>query len=200
MDLVGTSNRGKPNEVALRRVYREYKKAALSRKMEFTLTENELDDIIHQNCYYCGSLPSNSFPLYRTKDSPVFYYSGIDRVDNTIGYVKSNVVPCCSICNFAKSNLTLEQFTKWAKQLYFGLYKKITNKTPGELIDTLITIDIKCFMEQEKLCNRTDSTDIAEAAKKAQELNAKRNKVMRSIDALLDFDEDMVTDKTYGEK
>jgi hypothetical protein len=25
--------------------------------------------------------------------------TGIDRVDNSIGYVTSNIVPCCQICN-----------------------------------------------------------------------------------------------------
>jgi len=53
-------------------------------------------------------------------------------------------------------------------------------------------------MAQETLCSETDPIKIAEAAKTAQDLNAKRNKVMRSIDALLDFSEDMVTEKSYG--
>ena len=36
--------------------------------------------------------------------------SGLDRVDNAVGYVSPNLVPCCEVCNHMKWNLTREEF------------------------------------------------------------------------------------------
>ena len=44
-------------------------------------------------------------------------YSGIDRIDSLKDYTIENTVPCCKICNYAKSNLTLKQFQEWAIKL-----------------------------------------------------------------------------------
>lgn len=44
-------------------------------------------------------------------------YSGIDRVDSSVGYEIGNIVPACKICNFAKSNLTQDDFKSWAKRI-----------------------------------------------------------------------------------
>ena len=41
-------------------------------------------------------------------------YSGIDRIDSSVGYEPNNVVSCCKICNYAKSNLTKDDFINWA--------------------------------------------------------------------------------------
>lgn len=37
----------------------------------------------------------------------------IDRVDSSRGYVKGNVVLCCSIINKMKQNLTIEELINW---------------------------------------------------------------------------------------
>jgi hypothetical protein len=44
---------------------------------------------------------------------PTVTYGGIDRKDNTIGYVVGNVVPCCIVCNRAKMDLPYEAFLAW---------------------------------------------------------------------------------------
>lgn len=43
--------------------------------------------------------------------------SGLDRTDSSLGYLKSNVVPACKDCNFAKNDKSIEEFCKWAKKL-----------------------------------------------------------------------------------
>lgn len=53
--------------------------------------------LVTQSCYYCGT------------DSTQIQM-GIDRVVNTLPYMKGNLVPCCYICNSMKSNRTLEDF------------------------------------------------------------------------------------------
>lgn len=61
------------------------------------------------NCYYCNGDKSNKYKL--------FIYNGLDRVDSEIKYLHGNIVPCCKYCNFAKKNLTLNQFKNWVDKL-----------------------------------------------------------------------------------
>ena len=44
-------------------------------------------------------------------------YNGIDRKDNNLGYTPKNVVPCCSVCNFAKKNMPFDAFMAWIARL-----------------------------------------------------------------------------------
>jgi hypothetical protein len=37
-------------------------------------------------------------------------YNGIDRVKPDAGYIPSNCVPCCGVCNFMKRNHTYREF------------------------------------------------------------------------------------------
>jgi len=61
----------------------------------------------------------------------------------------------------------------------------ISKKSIGVLIDELITTDIKCWFAQEKLLAGKDDHEVAEAAKDAQALNARRNQLIRVIDEIL---------------
>ena len=96
-------------------IYLQYKRHAISRGYSFNLSKDELISISQQNCFYCGEEPNN---LKKTKnDREGFLYSGIDRKNNTKGYSLDNCVPCCKICNYAKSNLSLYAFQQWAIKL-----------------------------------------------------------------------------------
>lgn len=90
-----------------------YKRHAKNRDFEWELSRKFVEKIIKQNCFYCGSKPLNK---KKTKNSisEGLYYSGIDRKDSLKNYVEDNVVPCCKICNYAKGNMELEKFKKWA--------------------------------------------------------------------------------------
>ena len=50
-----------------------------------------------------------------------FKRNGIDRIDNALGYIESNVVACCPICNLAKRNLPVDTFVSWACHLFLNL-------------------------------------------------------------------------------
>lgn len=72
-------------------------------------------------CYYCGKLPSN-ITRGSTKrgfryDNP-FIYSGLDRVDNSKPHSYDNCVPCCDVCNGAKSDLSKQEFLDWIEKVY----------------------------------------------------------------------------------
>lgn len=77
-----------------------------------------------------------------------------------------------------------------------SVHKDITKKSVSELIDSLSTTIIKCFMAQEKIGSSV-SVESAENAIKAQELNKRRCDLMRAIDKELGFAETTVTEKTY---
>jgi hypothetical protein len=75
----------------------------------------------------------------------------------------------------------------------------IETKTPGELIDLLFTTDYKCWWAQERLLDMSLTVEQrADEARKAQEYNARRNKLIRAIDKVLGFAEDSPSEKTYG--
>ena len=93
-----------------------YKRHAISRGYKWELTRDDVKNIINKKCYYCDSPPGN---IKKTKNSVAsgLKYSGIDRIDSSLDYTVENTVPCCKICNYAKSNMSLEEFQEWAVRL-----------------------------------------------------------------------------------
>ena len=53
-----------------------------------------------------------------------FYYNGIDRKDNFLGYTLSNVVTCCKKCNFLKRDMSYIDFINYIKQIYLTLEER----------------------------------------------------------------------------
>lgn len=103
-------------------IFRDYKVAAKKRNLEFTLTYDEFISLIDMRCVYCGSLPKNSYT--RHTEIP-FIYQGIDRIDNKIGYIKENCVPCCHQCNWSKGTMSKTDFLEWIRMVYtFGIKEK----------------------------------------------------------------------------
>lgn len=99
------------------------KNKAKRNKKEYTLSVDDLKDIILLDCHYCGAPPSNKF-MQRLKGGNKFLtYSGLDRMDSTQGYIPGNCVPCCFICNSMKNNLSYPDFVKHISTLY----KKLCN-------------------------------------------------------------------------
>lgn len=80
-----------------------YRRNAEKRGVEFDLSRDEFLELIQQNCYLCGAPPCN---LRRGKNKSL-KYNGIDRVDNSKGYVSGNVMPCCWKCNQVKAKMNL---------------------------------------------------------------------------------------------
>lgn len=107
----------KPDGIAgCNNLYCSYVSGARRRGLAFELSRDEFAAIVTKPCTYCGRKEVNvvSVPHYRTK----FYYTGIDRVDNTIGYTLENCVPCCKQCNQAKMDLTHDDFVKLICMIY----------------------------------------------------------------------------------
>jgi len=96
-------------EAAFRGVFDTYRGNAQRANREFTLTADDAKALFGQNCHYCGRSPQTTRKAKRYHLSG-FTYNGIDRVDNSKGYIVSNCVSCCSICNRMKFNLSASDF------------------------------------------------------------------------------------------
>lgn len=110
-------NKRLPDDLALKRkAINNCIRNAVKRGILYELEESFILGLFSKNCIYCNAEPNN-LCLDQTKKR-IFKYSGIDRVDNSLGYIPSNCVPCCSQCNRAKSDLSLEEWEKWIINLH----------------------------------------------------------------------------------
>lgn len=103
----------KKPEIIEQDFFNRNKRSAVKKHKAFDLTIEEFRKIIYNDCYYCGRKPNANF---RSKTEKLHH--GIDRVDNSIGYIKENCVPCCKDCNLAKRTLSKENFLNLIKMIY----------------------------------------------------------------------------------
>lgn len=68
-----------------------YRRSDAKKRLEFDLDKVFMVNSLSAECVYCGD---NYMPNL-----------GLDRIDNSIGHIKSNVVTCCYECNTARSDL-----------------------------------------------------------------------------------------------
>lgn len=106
------------------RLLRSYKRDAKRRNLKFNLTIKKFKEITSKNCHYCTRPPlsetvalSRGSMVEQAKEHSKYFYNGIDRVDNKKGYTVSNSVPCCVICNRAKSSLTYKEFMEYINRI-----------------------------------------------------------------------------------
>lgn len=104
------------NQAHVNMLYSSYKRAAQERSLYFNLTMDEFRQFVESDCHYCGASPSVTYTSRNLAGE--YAWNGIDRVDNTKGYEKENCVPCCSMCNLAKSSHSKEDFLNWVKRVY----------------------------------------------------------------------------------
>ena len=87
-----------------------YKYRATHQLIEYNIDDNMMINMFHDNCIYCGLLNENEL-------------NGIDRLDNDIGYIEDNVVPCCKTCNYMKRCIDSYIFIKKCEHIL--TYNKI---------------------------------------------------------------------------
>jgi hypothetical protein len=76
--------------------YKSYTKSANSRNIAFKLSEDDFSTLIKQPCYLCGITTSETNT------------NGIDRLNNSKGYILDNCRPCCGHCNLLKKDIEYE--------------------------------------------------------------------------------------------
>lgn len=76
-------------------------------------------------CKYCGVTHSREIEDRSSEcknrarlSDYVLMCNGIDRIDSSEGYSKSNCVPCCKFCNTAKNTMSDLDFFSWVRRVY----------------------------------------------------------------------------------
>ena len=82
--------------------FRSYKHGATRRGYVWSITPEQFHSFWNAPRHYCGDEIQGV---------------GIDRVDNTKGYVVDNCVPCCETCNEMKLDNGLEQWLSHMKKI-----------------------------------------------------------------------------------
>lgn len=77
--------------------------------LQWDVTLEEYIELVTAPCFYCGQVP-NQVPQGSWMRGTDLRRNGIDRVDNSRGYVMSNCVSCCGVCNRAKAARSQHDF------------------------------------------------------------------------------------------
>lgn len=88
---------------------------AKRRQLSWSLTLEQYSEITQKNCYYCNKIPSNEYGSNMYNGN--YKYSGIDRIDNLLGYEYHNCVPSCKECNAAKGMMSTAEFIQWINNI-----------------------------------------------------------------------------------
>lgn len=94
-----------------------YKRNGIIRGKTWQLTVDACRKLFFSECHYCGNPPSAVFRYTGTKIAVDLIHAGIDRVDNSVGYIQSNVVSCCSRCNYAKKAESYDDFIDMCRKV-----------------------------------------------------------------------------------
>ena len=121
--LEAASEKGKNNakekssNAAFIRYFKQYQSNAKRRGYEFTLEEEDFKKITSSNCHYCGIAPCKEYAKDWKGYSLAYICNGIDRKDNSKGYILSNSLPCCPLCNQSKHTMSYNQFVNLCKNV-----------------------------------------------------------------------------------
>lgn len=106
-------------------LWRTYSKNAKRRGLDFEIGMEEFRRLTSLNCFYCGTPPNRTVSLGKDKKhNGEYVYNGLDRIDNEIGYIIENIVPCCSKCNYAKRDMSYTKFKEWIMDVSDNLAAK----------------------------------------------------------------------------
>lgn len=98
----------KPGKASMHFIYEGYQRRAKKKNLPFELTKDEFEKITSSNCYYCGVEPKQYIKCKRYNGG--YFYNGIDRTDNSMGYTLGNSVACCGLCNQMKMTESIDSF------------------------------------------------------------------------------------------
>lgn len=102
--------------------YKIYQRTARLKKLKFEFSEEEFKTLVVNPCYYCSIIDEKGF-------------NGIDRMNQSVGYIQSNGVSCCAMCNWLKGSLDSATFIKRIRHIhsfYNGTEPKVTEPNDTE--------------------------------------------------------------------
>lgn len=105
LDSTRDTRKGRTGHLAVN-ITNDIRAKARGRKLEWSLDLLDAYKLIVAPCHYCGA--EANWPKSR---------NGIDRVDNSIGYVQDNCVTACFTCNSAKGTKSQSEFYEWVDRI-----------------------------------------------------------------------------------
>jgi hypothetical protein len=93
---------------AIAKSWATYRDRARVRGHKWALTKKAFTALVLLPCTYCGKRRG--------------ILTGIDRVNNALGYFQGNVAPCCGWCNAAKMAHSVEEFKQWVLEVYGKIF------------------------------------------------------------------------------
>jgi hypothetical protein len=109
-------NRRRPDAGALR-LFHSYRCQARRRGIAFELTFEQFKKLTSSPCFYTGRLPSQLAKSQNSHGATPYTYNGIDRLDNSKGYILENCVPCCGPVNTMKLSLPFDLFISLCREI-----------------------------------------------------------------------------------
>ena len=97
------------------RQWSSYTREAARAGREFSLTRERFAEPLLGDCSYCGT-PAGD--LIERGNGVTRGLNGIDRVDNSFGYVAGNCVSCCAPCNRFKAAMPVVRFAETVDRLH----------------------------------------------------------------------------------
>ncbi len=119
-------------EANLRQIYLHMSRGAKRRGFSWEINIDCFALLIKMDCFYCGSSPSNKYKRQYMNEEHYYAYNGLDRMNAQKGYMLDNIVPCCKVCNRAKSDMGFKEFIYWINKLTHHQDRKF--KVPSNLI------------------------------------------------------------------
>lgn len=91
-----------------------YKRRAIIRGIDFTLSDDQFIELVTSPCYYCGtSHLSETRVVHKVKVNMLT----VDRIDSSKGYTLDNCVAACKQCNFMKLDYSVDEWFAKMKQI-----------------------------------------------------------------------------------
>lgn len=97
---------------------------------EFCLSKDEYNKFIMQDCYICG------------KKAHENHKNSIDRFDNSIDYIKTNIRPCCTTCNYMKKNLDYNIFIDKCHKIAVN-FENVINEFEVDIIEDNLSVQVQ---------------------------------------------------------
>ena len=85
-----------------------YIRPSKNKNLEFTITEQDFASIAINPCFYCGTMEKIMVDGKMVERG----FNGLDRMDQTRGYIWDNCVSACKMCNRMKKSLHIDVFLK----------------------------------------------------------------------------------------
>ena len=144
--------------------YNFYKQRALEKKIDFSITKEDYNNIKQNDCFICG------------KQSDENNTNGIDRMDNNKGYVLDNVNACCSECNYMKYTWNYDKFINKLLAIYEKNKNRMNNEEPIKNEENMKNENNKDFELENKLIPRNKPKKSIEEIREANRIYKQRQR------------------------